>query len=52
MQIQSNDLVLGRPPKYSSIFDCCKQILRENGVKGLYKSGVVTICREIPGIAA
>ena len=52
MQMQSNDSTLGQKIKYKSAFDCIRQTVREEGIKGLFKGGVTTIYREIPGYAA
>ena len=49
MQVQSS--ALGQA-KYSSCWDCMVKILKEEGVKGLYRGNVATVYREIPGYAA
>jgi hypothetical protein len=51
MQIQSNDPSLGHGKAYSSAFDCVRHVVRDEGVRGLFKGTVVTIYREIPGYA-
>eukprot|EP00808_Paulinella_micropora_P003539 g2692.t1 len=38
-----------RESTFNGPFDCAAQILRRNGVKGLYRGNMATIYREIPG---
>ena len=52
MQMQSNDPSLGHGRSYSSAIDCVRCVVREQGVRGLFKGSVATIYREIPGYAA
>lgn len=52
MQIQSNDPALGKGKGYTTTWGCVKSIVKEDGVKGLFRGGVITIYREIPGYAA
>ena len=51
MQVQSNDCSIGQPIKYKNGFDCVRLTIKEEGIKGLFKGGVTTIYREIPGYA-
>ena len=51
MQVQSNDLFIGQTRRYSTGFDCMRSIIKTEGIRGLYKGGVTTIYRKIPGYA-
>jgi solute carrier family 25 (mitochondrial carnitine/acylcarnitine transporter), member 20/29 len=37
---------------YRGSLDCARAIVRTDGLCGLYKGGVATLCREVPGTAA
>ena len=52
MQMQSNDPTIGSSKSYTSAWDCVKSVVKEEGIKGLFKGGTITIFREIPGYAA
>lgn len=51
MQVQSHDQIIGRSFQYKGSIDCARQIINTEGFQGLYKGGVTTIYREIPGYA-
>lgn len=38
--------------QYTSSWDCAKKIYRRKGIPGLYRGGVATLYREVPGTAA
>lgn len=52
MQVQSHDPSIGQSIQYKSGIDCVRKTIKNEGVKGLFKGGVTTIYREIPGYAA
>lgn len=52
MQVQSHDSSLGQAIKYENAYQCVKATIQEEGIKGLFKGGVTTVYREIPGYAA
>ena len=51
MQIQSNDKSFGHAKQYTSGFDCMRKTIKAEGFRGLFKGGVTTVYREIPGYA-
>jgi solute carrier family 25 carnitine/acylcarnitine transporter 20/29 len=40
------------PPKYDGPIDCFKKVVKEDGVKGLYKGTALTLLRDGPGSVA
>ena len=40
------------PAKYAGPADCAKQILKESGIRGLYKGTFATLLRDVPGSGA
>ena len=52
MQAQSHDPHLGRDTHYHGSLDCAMQTYKQEGIRGLYKGGVITMMREIPGYAS
>ena len=50
LQVQANaPLAAGAKPQYSGMLDCGAQVLREGGVRSLYKGTVATLIRDVPG---
>eukprot|EP01048_Picozoa_sp_COSAG05_P014986 COSAG05_NODE_1752_length_4149_cov_2.831108_3_plen_204_part_00 len=39
----------GRPRLYHGYIDCCRCILRTNGIAGAYQGVTATLCRNVPG---
>ena len=40
------------PPKYGGFYNSLRKILREDGIRGLYKGTLLTLFRDIPGAVA
>lgn len=40
------------PLKYTGAFDCARKIVRHEGLRGLYKGTIFTLCRDVPGSIA
>lgn len=38
--------------RYRGSLDCARQVVQQYGLRGLYKGGLATLCREVPGTAA
>jgi solute carrier family 25 (mitochondrial carnitine/acylcarnitine transporter), member 20/29 len=51
MQLQSHNVKLGLPIKYNTSIECFVDIIKQEGFKGIFKGGVITCYREIPGYA-
>ncbi|KAF2402622.1 mitochondrial carrier [Trichodelitschia bisporula] len=52
LQIQGQHLKPGEAPKYAGSADCAKQLLREGGIRSLYRGTFMTLARDGPGSAA
>lgn len=52
LQVQANDVEKGGKARYSGMVDCATQVLKEGGMKSLYKGTVATLARDIPGTVA
>eukprot|EP00013_Stygamoeba_regulata_P014729 CAMPEP_0177673022 /NCGR_PEP_ID=MMETSP0447-20121125/25691_1 /TAXON_ID=0 /ORGANISM="Stygamoeba regulata, Strain BSH-02190019" /LENGTH=291 /DNA_ID=CAMNT_0019180805 /DNA_START=12 /DNA_END=887 /DNA_ORIENTATION=- len=52
LQTQSANLQPGEKPKYSGTIDCAKGILKEGGVRSLFRGSVATLVRDVPGSVA
>jgi solute carrier family 25 carnitine/acylcarnitine transporter 20/29 len=52
LQIQNQRAVPGEKPKYAGSLDCTRQLLREGGVRSLYRGTLMTLARDGPGSAA
>jgi solute carrier family 25 (mitochondrial carnitine/acylcarnitine transporter), member 20/29 len=52
LQIQNQRTGAGEKPKYAGSLDCARQLLREGGVRSLYRGTVMTLARDGPGSAA
>jgi len=51
LQIQGEQVQKGMPIKYKGTFDCARQLLREGGVRSLFRGWQATLLRDIPGCA-
>ena len=51
-QVQNQRTGAGEKPKYAGSLDCARQLLREGGVRSLYRGTVMTLARDGPGSAA
>ncbi|KAG5481942.1 hypothetical protein LSCM1_05654 [Leishmania martiniquensis] len=49
-RMQADDTMGQR--QYRGSLDCAQQIVRQHGLKGLYKGGLAMLCREVPGSIA
>lgn len=52
LQVQANELEKGGKARYSGMLDCAKQVLKEGGLRSLYKGTWATLARDIPGTVA
>ena len=51
MQVQSNDAALGDKAKFRNVFHCGWVIAREEGIRGLFRGGQITVGREVSSYA-
>ena len=49
LQIQGQS---SAPPKYNGPVDCFRKVIKEEGVRGLYKGTGLTLLRDVPGSVA
>jgi len=52
LQVQANEVEMGGKARYSGMLDCAKQVLKEGGIKSVYKGTAATLVRDIPGTVA
>eukprot|EP00571_Detonula_confervacea_P014224 CAMPEP_0172298260 /NCGR_PEP_ID=MMETSP1058-20130122/997_1 /TAXON_ID=83371 /ORGANISM="Detonula confervacea, Strain CCMP 353" /LENGTH=335 /DNA_ID=CAMNT_0013007523 /DNA_START=160 /DNA_END=1167 /DNA_ORIENTATION=- len=52
LQVQAGEVEKGGKAKYSGMMDCAKQLLKEGGIRSVYKGTVATLARDIPGTIA
>jgi len=52
LQVQANEIERGGKAKYTGMVDCGRQILREGGIRSLYRGTVLTLARDGPGSMA
>lgn len=52
LQVQGNEVEKGGKAKSSGMIDCARRVLKEGGVRSLYKGTVATLARDVPGTVA
>jgi len=51
IQAQRRGIVMANIPSYAGTLDCIKQTIHTDGITGLFRGGISTIVREVPGNA-
>lgn len=52
LQVQASEVEKGGKVKYTGMVDCARHLLKEGGMKSLYKGTGATLLRDIPGTIA
>jgi len=53
LQVQGNEqLKPGAKPKYTGMLDCGTKLVREGGIRNIYKGSAATLIRDVPGSIA
>lgn len=52
LQVQANAIEQGGKAKYEGMIDCAGQVLKEGGIRSLYKGTFATLLRDVPGSIA
>ena len=50
LQIQTSNA--NQEQLYKGMIDCTKKLLKQDGIRGIYKGFAITFCRELPASAA